>query len=161
MSTIQGFGRCNNSTALVRYVPCCAVTDIKISCPVPDQLADQTATGGKRKRRNRIIKYRCQLFRPHLLQERLKNCSMCVCVRAWYFFQLWWIKHHVKSVSTIIPPPPKKKIRLGETKCWTTIWEIFFFYWNAYHWFRFLWPCIMSKVWREKPNKMQQLDVYY
>jgi len=89
MSTFQGFGRCNNSTALARYVPCCAVTDIKISCHVPDQLADQTATGGKR--RNRIIKYRSQLFRPHLLQERLKNCSMCVCVRAGYFFQLWWI----------------------------------------------------------------------
>jgi len=32
MSTFQGFGRCNNSTALSRYVPCCAVTDIKISC---------------------------------------------------------------------------------------------------------------------------------
>jgi len=27
--------------------------------------------------------------------------------------------------------------------------------------FRFLWPCIVSKVWREKTNKMQQLDVYY
>ena len=28
--------------------------------------------------------------------------------------------------------------------------------------FRFLWPCIMSKVWRErKTNKMQQSDVYY
>jgi len=83
MSTFQVFGRCNNSTALARYVPCCAVTDIKISCPVPDQLADQTATGGKRKRRHRIIKYRSQLFRPHLLQERVKNYSVCVyaCVR--------------------------------------------------------------------------------
>jgi len=30
--------------------------------PVPDQLADQTATGGKRKSGNRIIKYRFQLF---------------------------------------------------------------------------------------------------
>ena len=27
--------------------------------------------------------------------------------------------------------------------------------------FRFLWQCIVSKVWREKTNKMQQLDVYY
>ena len=27
--------------------------------------------------------------------------------------------------------------------------------------FRFLWPCIVSKVWREKTNKMQQLDIYY
>jgi len=27
--------------------------------------------------------------------------------------------------------------------------------------FRFLWPCVVSKVWREKTNKMQQLDVYY
>jgi len=27
--------------------------------------------------------------------------------------------------------------------------------------FSFLWPCIVSKVWREKTNKMQQLDVYY
>jgi hypothetical protein len=29
--------------------------------------------------------------------------------------------------------------------------------------FRFLWPCIVRKVWREreKTNKMQQLDVYY
>ena len=27
--------------------------------------------------------------------------------------------------------------------------------------FAFLWPCIVSKVWREKTNKMQQLDVYY
>jgi len=28
--------------------------------------------------------------------------------------------------------------------------------------FRFLWPCIVSKVWREKKtNKMQKLDVYY
>jgi len=28
--------------------------------------------------------------------------------------------------------------------------------------FMFLWPCIVSKVWREKKtNKMQQLDVYY
>ena len=26
---------------------------------------------------------------------------------------------------------------------------------------RFLWPCIVSKMWREKINKMQQLDVYY
>ena len=25
--------------------------------------------------------------------------------------------------------------------------------------FRFLWPCIVSKLWREKTNKMQQLDV--
>jgi len=29
--------------------------------------------------------------------------------------------------------------------------------------FRFLWPCIVSKLWRErkKTNKMQQSDVYY
>ena len=27
--------------------------------------------------------------------------------------------------------------------------------------FRFLWPCIVSKIWRQKTNKMQQLDVYY
>ena len=27
--------------------------------------------------------------------------------------------------------------------------------------FRFLWPCMVRKVWREKTNKMQQLDVYY
>jgi len=27
--------------------------------------------------------------------------------------------------------------------------------------FRFLWPFIVSRVWREKTNKMQQLDVYY
>ena len=27
--------------------------------------------------------------------------------------------------------------------------------------FRYLWPCIVSVVWREKTNKMQQLDVYY
>ena len=27
--------------------------------------------------------------------------------------------------------------------------------------FRFLWPCIVSKVWRDKTNKMQQLNVYY
>ena len=27
--------------------------------------------------------------------------------------------------------------------------------------FWFLWPCIVSKVRREKTNKMQQLDVYY
>ena len=26
--------------------------------------------------------------------------------------------------------------------------------------FRFLWPCIVSKIWREKTNKLQQLDVY-
>ena len=26
--------------------------------------------------------------------------------------------------------------------------------------FRFMWPCIVSKIWREKTNKMQQLDVY-
>ena len=25
--------------------------------------------------------------------------------------------------------------------------------------FRFLWPCIVSKIWREKTNKMQQLDL--
>ena len=29
------------------------------------------------------------------------------------------------------------------------------------HCFRVLWPCIVSKVWREKTNKMQQLHVYY
>ena len=29
------------------------------------------------------------------------------------------------------------------------------------HIFRVLRPCIVSKVWREKTNKMQQLDVYY
>jgi hypothetical protein len=92
MPTFQGFGRCNNSTALSRYVPSCTVTDIKISCPVSDQLTDQTATGGKKKKRgNRIIKYMSQLFMSHLLQERLKNYSVCVCVcvRAWNFFQLW------------------------------------------------------------------------
>ena len=27
--------------------------------------------------------------------------------------------------------------------------------------FRFLWPCIVSKIWREKTNKMQRLDAYY
>ena len=27
--------------------------------------------------------------------------------------------------------------------------------------FRFLWPCIVSKEWTETTNKMQQLDVYY
>jgi hypothetical protein len=27
--------------------------------------------------------------------------------------------------------------------------------------FRFLWPCIVSKIWKEKTNKMQELDVYY
>ena len=32
---------------------------------------------------------------------------------------------------------------------------------NTTEGFRFLWPCIVSKVWREKTNKMQQLDYYY
>ena len=31
----------------------------------------------------------------------------------------------------------------------------------TYSCFRFLWPFIVSKIWREKTNKMQQLDVYY
>ena len=29
------------------------------------------------------------------------------------------------------------------------------------YYFRFLWSCIVSKIWRKKTNKMQQLDVYY
>ena len=71
--------------------------------------------------------------------------------------ELWLDVHHYIALETC---GACRAVHLYR-RCQYFLWQIYYFNQN-FHVFRFLWLCIVSKVWREKKtSKTQQLDVYY